>query len=794
MPNKLSSTVESSLGRVSIDSSGAPIGVARMAPETFLQIPALLQRYINDADQAAWDTIKGKIDYTYACLESALGPLAEATGFGEEVRGQVKKGKKVLFKPNLVNPVCIHPFTHGEGVGSPACTQWPFIAALMRWFHDNLEISYYSMAVAEAGTTISNVSRLFGLSVNPGQPFPTEAVFEGRYKNFYGGWGFYFARKYLSEVHPRGHSDDPMSGYEESLSGKYLPPGQAFRQLMIYDLNRLFDIPSKWKDVAVPDGANFKEITLHKVIVGGDPRDAEDFRDYPGCILVNVPRLKIHTQALLTNAVKNLGIGLYPMEAASRENPDSTRWKYSFPFEPTPTMKSEIPHSVWFAKVDDKTGLPVRDEKGQYVVTKTAGLSGTMVDIVKAVQNQGVFSIHVVDAIEAVNIRHDGYPTSVKIPEGYVFAALDPVALDLLCARYLFKSVPMDAARKIKKEKSLKTDFLQKVPLPRVEGSNIVTVDGYDSPIPRYDLFQYAQERGLGQQSYYVVGFDQVSRAPLASVEGHLGRIKEGKFSELLTGNLYYCGTKILWDLQETVLHYAKANDRLTGSAYRDGFLKAFDENGDGIIDYNEMGKNGFWHPLMRVFANAGQALGSNPYGFLQSSFLRISQELKLTSPQWNSQGHDFAGDFMLVRACWLAFRMSQAPEERKDPFFPSITWGKGKWPSLQFAQYALGATSIYGLEFPKRANLLSLYGFAFQYADKKMNGGKYTGLGPPSNPEAIQNYKEDAARGGAFMDFMVFVPKGYGNLNGIRLPNIQETEDPDRVFTASFNQGREVW
>ena len=112
-----------------------------------------------------------------------------------------------------------------------------------------------------------------------------------------------------------------MSGYEESTSGTYLPPGQASHQLMVYDLNRLFDVPSKWKDVIVPDGANFKEITLHKVIVGGDPRDAEDFRDYPGCVLVNVPRLKIHTQALLTNAIKNLGIGLYPMEAASRENP-----------------------------------------------------------------------------------------------------------------------------------------------------------------------------------------------------------------------------------------------------------------------------------------------------------------------------------------------------------------------------------------------------------------------------------------------------------------------------------------
>jgi hypothetical protein len=787
--------VDSPLGKVSIDSTGAPIGVVRMEPEkSYSPIATLLQKHINESDRAAWDQIKDRIDYTFASLDHALRPLAEATGFGEKVRAQVKKGKKVLFKPNIVSPICINPVTHGEGLGNPACTPWAFVAALLRWFHDHLEISYHSMAVGEAGTGVSNVSRLLGLIFNAGQPFPTEVIFEGRHKGFCGGWGFYFARKYLAEVHPKDHSDDPMSGYEESVSGKYIPPGRASRQLMMYDLNRLFDVPSKWKDVVVPDGANFKEITLHKVIVGADPGDADDSRDYPGCVLVNVPRLKIHAQALLTNAIKNLGIGLYPMEAASRENPNSTRWKYSFPYKPAPALKSELPHSVWFARVDDETGLPLRNEKGEYQAVKTAGLNGTMVDIVKAVQNQGVFSVHVVDAVEAINIRHEGYPESVRVPEGYVFAALDPVALDLLCARYLFKTVPMAEARKVQKEKNLKTDFLQRVPLPRVEGSNIVTTEGYDSPLPRYDLFRYAQERGLGRQEYYVTGFDRVAQAPLASLEGHLGRIQEGKFSELFTGNLYFCGTKMLYDLQETVLQYARANDRLTGSSYHELFLKAFDEDGDGVITYDEMGKNGFWHPLMRVFANTWQAQGNNPYGFLQSSFRTISQSLKFASPRWNSQGHDFVKDWAVVRACWVAFQMSKAPEERKDPFFPALTWGKGKWPSLQFAQYAQGATAIYGLEYPVRAGLISLYGFAFQYADKKMNGGKYTGLGLANNPQVIQNYKEDTAGGRAPMDFMVFVPKGYGNLNGTRLPNIQETEDPAKIFTATFDQGREVW
>jgi hypothetical protein len=178
----------------------------------------------------------------------------------------------------------------------------------------------------------------------------------------------------------------------------------------------------------------------------------------------------------------------------------------------------------------------------------------------------------------------------------------------------------------------------------------------------------------------------------------------------------------------------------------------------------------------------------------MQSSFRTISQSLKYSSPRWNPEGHDFAKDWVLVRACWVALGMSRAPEESKDPFFPGLTWGKGKWPTLQFAEYALGATSIYGPEYPKRPGLISLYGFAFQHADRKMNGGKYLGRSSAPSPEAILKYKEDTAGGSSPMDFMLYVPKGYGKLNGTRLPNIQETEDPGKVFTADFQSGKEVW
>jgi hypothetical protein len=107
--NEMSKIVDSAMGKVTIDSSGSLIGVVRMEPErSYSPISALLQKHINESDRAAWDQIKEKIDYTYAGLDFAFQPLAEATGFGEKVKAQVKEGKKVLFKPNIVSPICRH--------------------------------------------------------------------------------------------------------------------------------------------------------------------------------------------------------------------------------------------------------------------------------------------------------------------------------------------------------------------------------------------------------------------------------------------------------------------------------------------------------------------------------------------------------------------------------------------------------------------------------------------------------------------------------------------------------------
>jgi hypothetical protein len=796
MVSKKGIAVDSTLGRMKTDAAGSPVAVAKIdTARSYLDIPELLRAFIDESNTEAWQKIKERIDYTYTSLDHALGALNEEAGLGEKVKQQVKQGKKLFFKPNLVNPQVIDPLTHGEGLGNTACTAWPFIAALMRWFHDKLDISYHEMALGEAASAMSVTANTLSLESKNAVKVTTEAVMEGKCGDLYGGWGFYFVRKYLAETHDASHSDNPMNGYQESVSGEYLPPGEAGNRLMVYDLNRIYDLKSKGRDVPVPDGANYKEITLHKVIVGGDPADPDDIKDYPGCILVNVPKLKVHNQTLLTNALKNLGIGLYPMLAPVEGESKSPRWKYSYPYTLTPVLKTELPHQVWVPEMDEETNLPLRNKDGQYIVRKTAGMPGTIVDVIKATLNQNVLILHVVDAVEAINIDHMGMGMGQKTPEGYVFTSLDPVALDILCARYMVKTIPMQEARKLQKENSLPVDFLQKVPVPGSDGKNIVSEDGFDSSLLRYNLFNYAEKRGLGQQGYYVVGWDAVAGAPLASVEGHLGRVEKDKFTELITPYFYYDPSVLLWGLQKTVLSYIKASDSLTGSSYYQQLMDAFDENGDGVLDYDETGKNGVYTPVMRQMSGAMSLWGEEKYGFLHTSFLSRSSQLRYSDEKWNPGGHNFAKDFRLASTPVIAFMMSQLDMESPDTFFPDITWGKGKWPSLQFASFASTGLAIYGMNFPMGVDLMSLFGMAFQYADKTLNGGSYTGsLERDSDLESANKYVQAVAGGATPLDFTVYIPAGYGKSVGINIPNVEETEDPKMVFTARFNNGQKIW
>lgn len=252
---------------------------------------------------------------------------------------------------------------------------------------------------------------------------------------------------------------------------------------------------------------------------------------------------------------------------------------------------------------------------------------------------------------ETINLCHNPEPLATRAPEGYVWSSLDCVALDLLCARYCFKTVSMLEALRLKEENGWPTEFVHHVPVARVDGTNIITEEGLDSPLFRYNLYRYAEERGLGQQTYHVVGWDSLTETPLASLGGHLGRIESMKFRELMTETMYYNPSCMLWDMQKAILSYAEAHDSLTGSSLFKEIMDCFDENRDGIIDYDENGRKGFWTPAFRILTYSQHLLLTGKYGDLKRRFNVASNfSLKPVNRNWNPQGHDFAREYLLIR------------------------------------------------------------------------------------------------------------------------------------------------
>jgi len=785
--------LDSPIGPQEVDASGAPVGLVRMDVEkSYAGVGELLKDYINNSNQASWDDIKTRIDYTYNCLDQALGPLANQTGLQQEITSRLGKGQKLLFKPNLVGLINIDPQTHGPTPASTTCTEWPFIAALMRWFHDKQDVSYYQMCLGEAATVMPAAAGMLTMLHPDGKKITVEAALEGRCGDFYGGWGFYFVRKYLSETLSGEYSDDPMQGYEESLAGRYIPPGQVSDKLMLYDLNRIYDDPSKGREIEVPDGVNYETITLHKAIIGAEPSDPDDMANYPGCILINVPKFKVHAITLFTNIIKNLGIGLYPMQFSKSGDHD---WDYSDPNNPAPGMKASIPHEVWVAEIDKATNLPKRDENGQYMVHKTGGITATMIDIVKAVMNQNILMMHIVDGIEAINVDHTGSLAAQKVPEGMVFAGMDPVATDLLCARYMFCNVPIAKAVKSGIDDGHGGFFPQEVPIPKLDGGNIISETGFDSPLARDICFQKAEERGLGKRAYYALGTDVLTDFPIVTLQGHLGTIESGMFTDLITQTRYYDMYKLPWDLQKTAFGYMEVVDQLEGTSLKKEFLDAFDENGDGVVVYEEMGKKG----AMTGFLHSGGASVSNmatdEYGYLKYGFGMVSM-LRNSNPLMNAEGHDIYKDILLGTSIVAAYQISQMEIEGPDPFVPGLTWGKGKWPSYQLARFFQMGSFLYGGEFPYKVAYPSPYSAAFFYADQTQNEGRYAGkVRSEPNPDAIEKYFQEVQSGRKEpLDFIFYVPEGFENLSGAQVPNVKISSDSSQVLTVSFNGGKEIW
>jgi hypothetical protein len=785
--------VESPVGKSQIDQEGSPVGVVRMDPEkSYVGVGELIEAYINRRDEEAWEKIRSKIDYTYEALDLGLTPLETRTRFGAEIKSRMGKGQKLLFKPNLVNPHCIDPQTHQPGLGTTACTEWAFIAALMRWFHDKLGIRYHQMALGEAATAIPSAAAQYTMLQGGAKTITPEAVIEGKCGDFYGGWGFYFARKYLAQTLSPDATDDPMSGYEDSAAGTYIPMGEAEGKLMVYDLNRIYDDPAKRREIQVPDGVNFKAITLHKAVVGGNPDAQDDIRANPGVVLVNVPKLKVHAMTLFTNAIKNLGIGLYPMQYASK---GGNQWDYAIPKGKVPGIKGAIPHQVWDAEMDEQTGLPKMDGAGKIVLRKTGGLTATMLDILKGGSSQGIFMLHVVDAVEAVNIDHQGIGMGTKEKEGMVFAGLDMVATDLLCARYMFSNIPMNEALEVGLEDGHGGLFAQRVPVPCLEGNNIVTQPGYDCPLARDRVFENAERRGLGQRKYYVVGHDSVTDSPLATLQGHLGAIQNGTFSDVTTHGLYFDAFCLPWGLQKTCLSYMEAVDRLTGSKLKQDFLAAFDEDKDGVITFEEFGTNGQHGILLYLGGDFLSKVASEKLGYLKSRFKMYARLIKNADPRMNRNGYRFLAEHQLGAVCLTAFAMSKM-NESPDLFVPGMTWGNGKWPSFQLAQFAYLGSCLYGQGFPNRISPMSLYGQALFYADLTQDKGTYAGeLINRFDPKSVSRYVSDVKNSiRSPMDFTLFVPLGFDCIGGTRVPNVEATADPAKVVTVSFARGKEIW
>ncbi len=236
--------------------------------------------------------------------------------------------------------------------------------------------------------------------------------------------------------------------------------------------------------------------------------------------------------------------------------------------------------------------------------------------------------------------------------------------------------------------------------------------------------------------------------------------------------------------------------DKLTGSSLKKEFLDAFDENGDGVVGYEEFRKNGLIAHALAAMGVMGSVIGKEKLGVHRGPFTYISSILKLSNPAWSSHGVAPLEHFVYGTAALVAYGMSQLESEMPDPFVAGLTWGKGKWPSYALASYVSVGIMLYDVEFPNKVGMRSLYGMALRYADLVQNEGRYTGdlLFEPKT-DGAHNYIASVLSGQAQpLDFVVYVPAGFGNVAGSKLPNVEETNLPDKIFNAAFKNGKEAW
>ena len=171
-----------------------------------------------------------------------------------------------------------------------------------------------------------------------------------------------------------------------------------------------------------------------------------------------------------------------------------------------------------------------------------------------------------------------------------------------------------------------------------------------------------------------------------------------------------------------------------------------------------------------------------------------MSSMYRYRDKQNNPDNHDIMEERSLTAACSIAFAISRMAMDIPDPFAPGVMYGKGKWPSFKIAQFVQTGNLIYGFGFPFSIDFPSLYGNALFYADLTQNGGQYAG---PIQPDlqAVSRYISDVAKGEVKpLDFVLYVPAEFSNLSGVKVPNVEITDDPLKMFTASFQNREEIW
>ena len=89
-----------------------------------------------------------------------------------------------------------------------------------------------------------------------------------------------------------------------------------------------------------------------------------------------------------------------------------------------------------------------------------------------------------------------------------------------------------------------------------------------------------------------------------------------------------------------------------------------------------------------------------------------------------------------------------------------------------------------------------SLYSDGLFHADLTQNGAKYFDSNATiQDPQNIARYMEDVADEKIKpLDFTLYVPNGFDTLSGKKIPNVEITDDPSKIFTLRFQSSAEIW